>query len=333
MLWSRITRSFRQIPPASNATVSRGRPRRSQTEQRLEGGHWLLAPIVSEDELIEVDLELRTTDAVIGADQPLLEVPAGAVGQRHHRLGTLAQIGSQRLRARDVLVSCFLQAREGLQTVGVDRGARSDILHNEGAQCGRLKVWDHGHAQPPRRYAKLYNGNQHQCRSAPLELSASAQTRLGSANPGVIDLHLSVEQVTHHVDHRSAQLVEHHPRRFVSAQSQLTLEQKRGDPTFVGRHQIRGPKPQRQRDFRVVENRPGRQRHLMPAGHALPASLSYDGIRALVPTALTRKAIGPATGCQILLASLFAGELTLKFAQARRKGWPRHAPTLYLVAC
>ena len=314
MLWSRIIRGFRQIPPASNATVGRWRAPSSQTEQGLEGGHRLFATIVSKDELIEVDLELGAADAMIGTDQPLLEVPDRTVGQRHHRLGTLTQIGSQRLRARDVLVSCVLQAREALQAIGVDRGARSDILFNEGAQCGRLNVWDHGHAQPPRRFAALFNGNQHQGSSAPLELSASAQSRLGCANPGVVDLHLPMEQLARHIDHRSAQLVEHHPRRFVSAQSQLTLEQKRGDPTFIGRHQIRCPKPQRQRDFRVVENRLRGQRHLMPTGGALPASLFRHGIRALVPAAPTRKAIGPARGCQILLASLFAGKPMLKFA-------------------
>ncbi len=149
----------------------------------------------------------------------------------------------------------------------------------------------------------------------------------------IVDLHLSVERLARHIDHRSPELVEHHPRRFVSAQSQLTLEQKRGDPTFVGRHQVRGPKPQRQRGSRVMQNRPGRERHLMPAGGALPTSLSHHGICALVPAAPTREAIGPATGGQILLTGLFAGELTLKFAQVSRKKRTRHAPTLYLVAC
>ena len=116
MLWSRIIRGFEQVACASNATVRRGRAPRSETEQRLEGGHRLLAPIVSKDKLIEIDLELSAADTVIGADQPLLEVADRAVGQRHHRLGTLAQIDSQRLRARDVLVPCLLQAREGFQT-------------------------------------------------------------------------------------------------------------------------------------------------------------------------------------------------------------------------
>src|SRR5258708_38199416 len=49
--------------------------------------HRLLAPIVSKDKLIEIDLELSAADTVIGADQPLLEVADRAVGQRHHGLG------------------------------------------------------------------------------------------------------------------------------------------------------------------------------------------------------------------------------------------------------
>ena len=47
--------------------------------------------VVSEDELVEVDLELTAADAMVGTNQPLLEVTHGSVGQRHDRFGTLAQ--------------------------------------------------------------------------------------------------------------------------------------------------------------------------------------------------------------------------------------------------
>jgi hypothetical protein len=91
-------RWFQQILPASNAKVRCGRACCSQTEQRLEGGHRLLPPIVSKDELIEIDLALNAANAMIGADQPLLEVTDRAIRQRHYRLGTLTQIDSQRPR-------------------------------------------------------------------------------------------------------------------------------------------------------------------------------------------------------------------------------------------
>src|SRR2546425_10785061 len=81
MLGSRVVLDFRQIPPSANATVRRGCPARTEAEQRLEGGHRVPSPIVSKGELIEVDLQLATADTVIGANQPLLEVPDRAVGQ------------------------------------------------------------------------------------------------------------------------------------------------------------------------------------------------------------------------------------------------------------
>ena len=48
-----------------------------QTEQGLEGGHGLPAAIVAEDEFIKINLKLIAAHAVIGSDQPLLEIPNG----------------------------------------------------------------------------------------------------------------------------------------------------------------------------------------------------------------------------------------------------------------
>ena len=51
----------------------------SETEQGLERGHGLPAPIVAKDEFIKINLKLIAAHAVIGSDQPLLEIPNGAV--------------------------------------------------------------------------------------------------------------------------------------------------------------------------------------------------------------------------------------------------------------
>ena len=61
----------------------------SEAEQGLERGHGLPAPIVAKDEFIKVNLELIAAHAVIGSDQPLLEIADGAVCQRQHRLSRL----------------------------------------------------------------------------------------------------------------------------------------------------------------------------------------------------------------------------------------------------
>src|SRR4029077_9996752 len=70
----------------------------SETEQGLERGHGLSAPIVAKDEFIKINLKVIAAHAVIGSDQPLLEIPNGAVRQRQHRLRAFAQIDSQGLR-------------------------------------------------------------------------------------------------------------------------------------------------------------------------------------------------------------------------------------------
>jgi hypothetical protein len=44
------------------------------SKQCLEGGHRRAAPIEAEGEFVQVDLEVGVTNAVVGADQPGLEV-------------------------------------------------------------------------------------------------------------------------------------------------------------------------------------------------------------------------------------------------------------------
>jgi hypothetical protein len=113
--------------------------------------------------------------------------------------------------------------------------------------------------------------------------------------------------------------MEHHPRGFVAPQRQLTLEEERGDATLIGGHQVRSPEPYRKRRFRVMQNRPGRHRGLVPTTTTLPASQFHQFIRPAVPAARTHEAIRPAAGSQILLASLLSSKLRLKLAQCLRK--------------
>ena len=80
---------------------------RSLHSETMTGDHGLLAAIMSKDELVQVNLELSAAHAVVGADQPLLQVSDGAVGQRYHGFRALAQIDSQRLGAGDVRVTRF----------------------------------------------------------------------------------------------------------------------------------------------------------------------------------------------------------------------------------
>ena len=55
----------------------------------------------------------------------------------------------------------------------------------------------------------------------------------------------------------------------------------------LGDGQIGGPEPDCQGRFRVVENRPGRQRDLIAAGHALPSPVLHQVIAARISRALS----------------------------------------------
>ena len=99
--------------------IGRGLASGSETEQGLERGHRQPPAIMAKDEFVEINLKLIPAYAVIGSDQPLLQVANSAVGQRHHGLGPSAQLDSQGLAARYVLEPSFVQPGEALEAVGV----------------------------------------------------------------------------------------------------------------------------------------------------------------------------------------------------------------------
>ena len=82
----------RDVPGSSNAAIGRRRPSRTEAEQCLKGGHRLPPTIVPKHKLIQVDLQLRLTDPMVGPNQPLLQVADRAVRKRHDRGYAFAQL-------------------------------------------------------------------------------------------------------------------------------------------------------------------------------------------------------------------------------------------------
>ena len=74
-------REHRRRPPGRRPSPGRaaGRPApRPEPEQGLKRGHRRFAPVMAKDEFVEIDLQVMTADAVVGADEPLLQVADGA---------------------------------------------------------------------------------------------------------------------------------------------------------------------------------------------------------------------------------------------------------------
>src|SRR6266851_3457458 len=83
-----LKRQVRKVQRIADAVVRGRSAGGSEAKESLEGRHGLPSAIVPKDELVEVGLELRAADPVMSADEPLLEVADGAIGEWHHRRRT-----------------------------------------------------------------------------------------------------------------------------------------------------------------------------------------------------------------------------------------------------
>jgi hypothetical protein len=305
----------------------------AEAEEGLERSHRLASAVVPKDELVQVDLELGATDPVVSANEPLLQVTDGAIGQRDHRFGAAAQFGSERLRAREVLETDFLQAAEALKAISTDDGTRSNILGDEAVDGHRPEVRDDGHTNSSRGSPPLLYRHQNQCRPAPFELAAAPQTGLGTAHPGVVNLYLTAQRLASEVHGRSSELVEDHPSGLVTSKPKLTLEKQCRNAPLVGRHQVGGPEPKGQGSPGIVKDGSRGERDLVAASGTLPAPPSHQSIATRVGASGTLEPLRPTAGGQVLLAGFLVSKLKLKLAERPGKAWPRHPPTLPLVVC
>jgi len=86
----------------------------------LKSYHRCLAAIVTENKLIQVNLELLATHRLVGADQPLLQVPNGRISQRHHQFRAFAEIALQGLGARNMPEAHLFKTGKAFEAVRVE---------------------------------------------------------------------------------------------------------------------------------------------------------------------------------------------------------------------
>jgi len=331
MLWLAHDGKLRQVVPASD-DVSDGRPApRAESKQGLERCHGCLAPIMTKDELVEINLQLMSANAVVRSEEPLLKIPDGTIGERHRRLGPLAEILSRWLHARDMSIACLTQAGKLLQAISVDRRVWRDGLLDECQQRRRLEIGAYRHPCAAGPGSTLLDGNDHERCFSPFQLAASPQPLLWTSHPRVVQFDLAVQGLARHVDHGAPELMQEQPSRFIPTDRQLSLEQQRGNPPFVRGHQISGPKPQGQRGSRPVEHRARCHRCLVVASRAFPPvpRLQWKGLR--MPATRTSEPISPPTILEILPACRFVAELALELMRIARKRGTRHGRTLLIV--
>jgi hypothetical protein len=244
----------------------------AEAKKCLERCHGLSPTVVPKDELVKVDLQVTTAYAMVGTDDPLLEIANSAIGQRSDGQHTLAEFGPQRLSTGHVLEPDLLQASEACPPVRVYRGPRCNIPDNEVVHRRAGKVVNDLHPDATRALPALLDCRENQRCLPVLELTTAAEARLLGPDPSIVNLYLAMERLAGRVHHCPPQLVKHHPRSFITTQSKLALKQERRKAAFVGRYQVRRPKPHCKWSLRVVEDCPRCERNLVSAGDTLPAT-------------------------------------------------------------
>src|SRR5436190_22103896 len=112
----------RLVSSAANPLIWRWRMAGSEAKQRLKGGRRGPPTIVPKYELVKIDLKLCSTDTMVRADQPLLQIPNRTVRQRHDRFRPPPQRALPGLRTRDMPEPS--DRRELFQSIGIDRRQR-----------------------------------------------------------------------------------------------------------------------------------------------------------------------------------------------------------------
>jgi len=135
-----------------------------------------------------------------------------------------------------------------------------------------------------------------------------------SSEIDVVDLHESLQLVALFAeDHCLHQLVLNHPRRRIT-DAQMPLERQSRKPRLGLTDQINSQKPDGQRKFGILKERPCNDRYLVIAGTTLErcAPTSLQPITQPMATSRTLESVGPAFPLKSLLTLGFIAELLMK---------------------
>ena len=144
---------------------------------------------------------------------------------------------------------------------------------------------------------------------------------------GLVHLDHALQRIAVGIDHRAPQLLRQQPSGLIGAEAQLSHQLLCRHAVGVGRHQVGGPEPRRQRQLGPVHDRPRRHRRLPSAGDTfigIGPALQQAGpcpaaFRACEP-------IRPAPLGQEQSATRFVRKTTLEFEE--RGVFPCHAAGL-----
>jgi hypothetical protein len=320
--------------PRVNLFVRRGNRLRGEAQNRVKPAHRVEAAIEAEDVLVQVGLQMLHLDAsVMRPKYPRLQVRENLVD---HRKVFIRVRGVAVHDHRIVLVSQVGQFVIARATVAKNR-RRRDVLFDELGEYIAGTIGDHLQAQASRVRFLLsrsaldlldvffheflgtdFNRADHE--RLVMDALAFAARRTADERLVNLDRPFRADLIAIRANHAATELVKHRERRLTAREPELALKLCGGNARRLRRHQIRCPKPSRERGARVLHRGPGGKGNIAPASAAphdyAGAVLHAPGIR--VKTALgARKALGPTHGFQVLRAGRVVREELLKLWERR----------------
>jgi len=230
------------------------------------------------------------------------------------------QFGGSRLAAateddRLVVVASHPEIQVAEVTVGVNQAALPDDRFDKALHAAGGSVTESLHANSAHAPASFLDRNHDL--SLGRRLTAE-DAGLDPTDPGLVDLHGSLQEVAVGTDHCVSQLMEPGPGGAVATQAENLLNGHSAGPLLLGGDQPDGVEPDPERLVGVLKNGPGRDGGLVAALSALEESNSARLPGLLTSTPWTEEAVGPAQTNQVLPAAGFGAEAVDELVECAR---------------
>jgi hypothetical protein len=322
---------LRRVSPFARVKlrVSRWNRAGGDPENGVKSRHRIKPTIETENVFVEVGLQmfgLNTT--VMRPLDPSFQVAENEMDHGQVRLGL---VGVSAEYQSFMAVSNLWKTGVASPSVGAEDGADRNVLFDKAGKRISTAVRHDAEPQPSRidsasvlltvvrARPNLYSADHDRLVMGTATLAACLAADQAFIN---FDRMLATNGIALGADHASAELVEYLKGRLIATETKLALKLDRRLSRRLRGHEIRAPKPCRERRVARLHYGPCRKRRV---GFA-PTTSQHDGRASCEtvrlsnkPALRTRKSVRPTNGFKVASASRIVGENPLKLRERSRE--------------